>query len=248
MNEFETVTEHFDRMAQAFATNYSNAPDFKERLTVWERAIEKHITSMPKGSLCLDLGCGDGILSRPVAARGIPTVGIDRSHRMVSLAQQKADEAGVSSWGIYRRGSLPLSADIEACYAGTAGLVLCSSVLEYIADYEEVLTQVLRLLKPGGRLILSVPNRRSVYRVAQRIAQSIFPLRSSYLRHQQHQFEAMRLGASMKLLGYRISDQAFFALPLPRITERIVRRYRGQYLATMILIVAEKPVASHQAL
>jgi 2-polyprenyl-3-methyl-5-hydroxy-6-metoxy-1,4-benzoquinol methylase len=235
------VEEHFNQAAEQFGQNYHAKADFHERQRIWQRVIGESLDRLVDGGICLDLGCGDGTLSRSVAAKGIQTVGIDQSDKMLSLARRKAGEAGVGQWGTYLHASLPLPVELETCYAGKAGLILCSSVLEYVMDYEKVLAQFFLLLKPGGRLILSVPNRSSVYRVMQRICRFLFPLRSSYLRHQRHQFNASDLEVLLEQLGYRISRRTFFALPFQSVSEKAFGRYRGQLLATMVLVVAEKP-------
>lgn len=235
------VQAHFNQAAEQFGQNYHAKADFLERQDIWQRVIGESLDRLADGGICLDLGCGDGTLSRTVAAKGIPTVGIDQSDKMLSLARRRADEAGIGQWGNYLHASVPLPVELETCYTGKAGLILCSSVLEYVMDYEQVLAQFFRLLKPGGRLILSVPNRSSIYRVMQRICKFLLPLRSSYLRHQRHQFNASDLEMLLEHLGYRISRRTFFALPLQRVSEKAFGHYRGQLLATMVLVVAEKP-------
>jgi 2-polyprenyl-3-methyl-5-hydroxy-6-metoxy-1,4-benzoquinol methylase len=59
------------------------------------------------------------------------------------------------------QGALPL-----ACPAAIerADLVLCSSVLEYVPDWNAVLPGIRDLLTPGGHFLVSLPNGRSLYR------------------------------------------------------------------------------------
>lgn len=240
MKQPETVTEHFNRAAKAFVSNYSNSPAFKERLTVWRRAIEKHIAEMPSGSLCLDMGCGDGLISREVAIKGIRTVGFDQSENMLALATQRAAEAGVGPQTEYLRATLPLSKEFTQRYRDTAGLIICSSVLEYVPDYEQALRQFYSFLKPRGIIILSLPNRHSVYRIFERTLRRLLVRRDSYLSHQQHQFDSYQISALMNAVGLKIMGEEYFALPLQRVTGRIVGSYRGHRLATMFMVTAQK--------
>jgi 2-polyprenyl-6-hydroxyphenyl methylase/3-demethylubiquinone-9 3-methyltransferase len=237
----DSVEEYFDQVADSFGRNYQARPDFLERRDIWQRAVAASLTRLTDGGICLDLGCGDGTLSRPVAAKGIQTVGIDQSERMLSAARRLAAEAGVGRWTLYLRASLPLPDDVAGRYVGKAGLILCSSVLEYVPDYEKALAQCFGMLKPGGRLLLSIPNRGSVYRIVERAGRSLFSLVGSYLRHQRHQFNVSELEALLERMGYLVSGRTFFALPLPRVSEKIFGRYRGRWLATMVLLVADKP-------
>lgn len=236
----ETVREYFNRTAQAFASNYSDAPDFKERLRVWQRAIEKNIADITGRSVCLDMGCGDGSICRQVAVRGIRTIGFDQSETMLVLARRRAAEYGVVPQTEYVRASIPLEKELAGIYRDAAGLMICSSVLEYVSDYEEALRQFYSLLEPGGILLLSLPNRLSTYRIFERTLRRHIVRRDSYLRHQRHQFDSHEVRSLMTAIGFRTIDVEFFSLPLQSVTEKIVGSYRGRWLATMFLVTAQK--------
>lgn len=239
----KSTVEYFDRTAERFAAQYEDDPAFHERRTIWRRAIEQVLPVVPMDALCLDLGCGDGSISRFLAAQNRPVVGLDQSEAMLALARRRAGVEGVGRFTIYRRAGLPLDHDLEAQYQGRVGLILCSSVLEYVPAPRAVLEQCHRLLAPGGVLFVSLPNRESLYRIGQRVFGGALARRDSYLRHQLHQYRASDAGALLVDLGYRVSDVVFFALPFHRYTGRVVPRYRGRWLATMALFAAHKPQA-----
>jgi 2-polyprenyl-6-hydroxyphenyl methylase/3-demethylubiquinone-9 3-methyltransferase len=240
MKKPESVTDHFNRMAPTFVTNYSISPDFKERLEVWRRAIENSVAQMPGKSLCLDMGCGDGSISRQVAARGIRTIGFDQSHAMLELARRRAVEEGVGSRAEYVLASLPLSEELTKTYESSAGLIICSSVMEYVDDYETALRQFHSLLKPGGVLLLSLPNRLSLYRIFERTLRRFLASQDSYLRHQRHQFDPGLVKPLLAEFGYSVIEEEYFSLPLQRLSEKFFHSYRGQWMATMFLVTAEK--------
>ena len=244
MNKSESVTDHFNRMAPTFVTNYSHAPDFKERLEVWRRAIENSAAHMPDNSLCLDMGCGDGSISRQVLARGIRIVGFDQSETMLALAKRRAVEEGVGSRAKYVLASLPLSEELSKSYKHSAGLIICSSVMEYVDDYETVLRQFHSLLKPGGILLLSLPNRLSAYRIVERTLRPFLTSQDSYLRHQRHQFDPGRMKLLLASFGYRVVEEKYFSLPLQRFSGKFFGRYRGRRVATMFLVTAQKDRAT----
>ncbi len=244
MKRPESVTAHFNRKATTFISNYSDSPAFKERLKVWQRAIEKSFTHIPGKSLCLDMGCGDGSISRQVAARGIRIVGFDQSEAMLALARHRAVEEGVGSRTEYILASLPLSEELTKVYENSAGLIICSSVMEYVSDYERVLRQFHSILKPGGILLLSLPNRLSLFRIFERTLRPFLALQDSYLQHQRHQFDPGRVNTLLAAFGYKINEEEYFSLPLQKFSENFFRSYRGRRMATMFLVTAQKDRSS----
>lgn len=237
----ESLVEYFDRTAGRFAANYESAPEFHERRAVWRCAIERVLPGVPHGALCLDLGCGDGSLSRWVAAQGRPVVGLDQSDAMLALARRRAGEEGLGPCAVYHHASLPLDPAREAAYEGTVGLIVCSSVLEYVTDPPEVLAQCRRLLMPGGTLLVSLANRDSLYRIAQRALHGLFAWTDSYLRYQRHQYSLPIANTLLTRLGFRVIDAEFFALPFHRYVATIAGKCRGRRMATMILLAARNP-------
>jgi len=241
MNEVEETRRYFDRTASDFSVKYRADGSFEERRRVWERCIVDSAGCLDAGRVCLDIGCGDGSLSRPVAARGHRTIGIDQSTSMLSLARQQAAAEGVSAHAEYVEGTIPLPSAMLAEWKGKAGLILCSSVLEYVEDYAAALRQFQVLLTDGGRMIVSVPNRHSVYRLVERVMRRLLPRRDSYLRYQRHQFCADAFKAQLAALGLTLVHEEYFALPLHAFTARLFGGRRDKRVATLYVVVAEKP-------
>ncbi len=93
------------------------------------------------GENILDLGCGDGQLTKRIAAMGAKVLGVDASADMV---------AGARSIGIDAREgsaeSLPFGdAEFDAVFSNAA--------LHWVRDQDAMLDQVRRVLKPGGRFV-----------------------------------------------------------------------------------------------
>lgn len=244
MDGLESAAEYFERTAGSFTAKYLDSAEFDERRMVWRRAIEAVLPGVPEDAVCLDLGCGDGAISRFLAEQGRPIIGLDRSEAMLSLARRHATVERTGRWADYRRASLPLDRRIEDEYHGQCGVIVCSSVLEYVEDPRAVLEQCHRLLVPGGILLVSLPNRDSFYRIAQRVLGGLLARRDSYLRHQRHQYRVSDAGALLGELGYHLSETVFFALPFHRYVGLVAPRYRGRWLATMALFAAHKPRAA----
>jgi SAM-dependent methyltransferase len=110
----------------------------------------------PKGHV-LDFGCGPGRLSILLAADGFRVVGADISHRMIAEAQS-----------IDRR-DMPVEfvsiiEPDEILQPSTYDGIVCSSVIEYVADADGLLQGFRRALRESGSLVISFANRASVYR------------------------------------------------------------------------------------
>ena len=232
--------EYFDRVAVPFSRNYARDAAFLERKTIWERAVRENLSRLADDALCLDMGCGDGTLGRMVAARGFKTIGFDQSGQMLALARQRSQAAGLTTRTDYIEASLPLPQPMMDRYRGGAGLILCSSVLEYIDAYEDVLTQFAQLLRPGGRLIVSVPNEHSLYRLGARLFGRMLAPADSYLRYQRHRFYPQEFKASLSRLGYLPVREEYFSLPFQAHSRRLLGAHRGKRTATLYLLVAER--------
>ena len=112
----------------------------------------------PTPGRLIDLGCGTGRLSIHFARRGFECVGADLSDEMLTQARANAAAAGVSvEWrnaNLVDLAGLPdASFDYAACLFSTLGMVRGAD------NRAKVLESALRVLKPGGRLVLHVHNR-----------------------------------------------------------------------------------------
>ncbi len=94
----------------------------------------------------LDNGCGVGLYLRPLAEHARQAVGVE--YDFERAAQAKAAAPVVNAAGE----ALPLP-------SATFDLILSHEVLEHVADDRAALAEMARLLRPGGRLVLFVPNR-----------------------------------------------------------------------------------------
>ncbi len=104
-----------------------------------------------RGRRVLDLGCGQGHLSRILAARGLEVVGVERAGGYGASAPE---------------GVRIVEGDLEQGIPDVGGpfdVVLCGDILEHLKDPGRLLDQITTLLRPGGRLIASLPNSGNIY-------------------------------------------------------------------------------------
>ncbi len=134
----------YDSFAEGYAA--SNETSFVN--AYYERPAMLALAGEVAGRRILDAGCGSGPLFEALRDRGAIVTGIDKSAGMVEQARRRLGgdaDLGVAELG----GPLPFP-------DGTFDDVTASLVLHYLQDWGPVLAELRRVLKPGGRLIVSV--------------------------------------------------------------------------------------------
>lgn len=134
----------YDSFAHAYSTeNESNLFN-----AYYERPAMLRLIGDVSGRRILDAGCGSGPLTATLRDSGAMVTGFDASAAMVDLARQRLGEDAdlhVADLG----GPLPFGdAEFDD--------VVASLVLHYLEDWAGPLSELRRVLKPSGRLILSV--------------------------------------------------------------------------------------------
>ena len=107
-----------------------------------------------QGKRALDVGCGGGLLTEALAARGAEVTGIDLADEALEVAKLHGLESGVKA--SYR--AISAEALAEESSAGY-DLVCCLEMLEHVPDPASVLRAIAALVKPGGTVVLSTINR-----------------------------------------------------------------------------------------
>ncbi len=107
-----------------------------------------------EGLELLDIGCGGGLLSEPMARLGFAVTAVDASEEGLGAARAHAAEVGLAI--DYR------CATAEALLAAGDGpfdVVLNMEVIEHVADPRQYLRDTARLIAPGGLMIFATLNR-----------------------------------------------------------------------------------------
>jgi len=106
-----------------------------------------------KGLRVLDIGCGGGLLSEPMARLGADVVGADAAAGNIPVAQVHADAQGLNI--DYRH----TTAEALVDQAERFDVILNMEVVEHVADPPAFLAACHSLLKPGGLMLCSTINR-----------------------------------------------------------------------------------------
>jgi 2-polyprenyl-3-methyl-5-hydroxy-6-metoxy-1,4-benzoquinol methylase len=130
------------------------------KLTMIDRLIRPHLRA---GSRLLEVGCGAGNLLVQAAVPGSHAVALDLSMQALTFVRSRFEEAG----------SGPEAPDSFACTQAIGELlpladrsfdcVLMSEVIEHLESPQISLREAVRVLRPGGRLLVTTPNYRSFW-------------------------------------------------------------------------------------
>lgn len=142
------VIAHFDRIADRYRAEYEaeTPPGLAFRI---RRDLVLDLLGKGPGRV-LDVGCGPGVMSGALRARGWKFWGIDPAPAMIASCVTGSD----IHLAVGAVESLPLSAE-------QFDAVICMGVIERIDDDGQALREMVRVLRPGGSLIVSAPHRLS---------------------------------------------------------------------------------------
>ena len=161
------------------------------------------------GDRVLDLGCGDGAFTAMAAEAGARAIGVDVAE--AALRRARAGHPGLD----FRLGPIEGPLPLED---RSVDLVWASEVIEHVADTARWLAEVRRVLRPGGRLLVTTPHHGRLRRTALalvRFEQHFDPL-SDHLRF----FTPGTLGALLADAGF--ADVRLAATGGPPLWRRVL--------------------------
>jgi 2-polyprenyl-6-hydroxyphenyl methylase / 3-demethylubiquinone-9 3-methyltransferase len=106
------------------------------------------------GRRVIDVGCGGGLLSEAMAARGARVLGIDVGEKQLGVAKLHKLESGTTAE--YR---LVAAETLAAEAPASADVVACMEILEHVPDPASTISACAALVRPGGVVVVSTLNR-----------------------------------------------------------------------------------------
>jgi 2-polyprenyl-3-methyl-5-hydroxy-6-metoxy-1,4-benzoquinol methylase len=225
------AVDYHNELARTWEDRYDR-PSFQRR----EQVVRSFIMGQqPLASQhWIDAGCGTGRLSRVLAAQGAEVVGVDAAEEMLVIGRQLAASSSVGNRLRFQHVEDVMRLPFVA--GGFDG-ILCSSVLEYLADPLGCLREFARVLRSGGTLIVSVPNRSSILRRAHSVKYRLTRLLGhaglpAYMRYSKNAFAVAEFERILADSGFTPIRSQGFGWP------RSAQNWTG--LAPLILFEARR--------
>ena len=185
------------------------------------------------GLRLLDVGCGGGLLAESLARWGADVVGIDAGAEAIAVAQQHAADHGLSI--DYHCMTAEALAETQGGFDGVASL----EVVEHVPDPARFCAVLARLIRPGGRLVMSTLNRtRASYLTAIIGAEYVLGWLPRGTHDWNRFLKPSELGAMLRQGGLVIDDTTGMR-PLPPAGRQW--RLSKRSLSVNYLISARKP-------
>lgn len=136
---FKTIAENFEQLDNQYDVNTRKNVVFNDFLS--EIQLEN--------KLILDAGCGYGAFSIELAQRKCQLISSDLIYELTSKTVNKTNKSGV----VADASVLPFSNN-------SFDLIVSSEMVEHTPNPENVICELIRIIKPGGFLILTTPNKK----------------------------------------------------------------------------------------
>jgi SAM-dependent methyltransferase len=183
---------------QSFFDNKASAPDgrttagiaytFPLQHRYMVEGLRRFCSGLPDSAAVLDVGCGNGLFWEALFGHR-PIVGVDYSREMCRLAQARGMQ-------VYHADAIALPfADDQF------DLIYSAEIIQYIEDLPALLTELARVCRPGGRIVVTTLNRASLIRRAVRFVRWLFPRKNG----PKHSKLVMRSAAAIVADGARAS-------------------------------------------
>ena len=164
----------FDKYETKGAYHWRDLEGGPLRMNAYTRAryeiVAAQLAPLPATATVLDVGCGDGALSGFIHVRHhCKVVGIDTSQFALTLARVETTRRG------YDCAFQLIDSYVYPFSDQSFDAVVCSDVIEHVAEPLTLLREIKRLLKPGGRLVLTTPIRLTEHSPDPNHVQEWFP-------------------------------------------------------------------------
>ena len=157
-----------DNNASLFRKRYDDKHSFKNRLKIWVDLFDTYIS---KDKTIIELGCGPGLMAKVLLENNNKMIAVDGSAKMIERAQDETQEFKNNIEFIENYITVDFLQQFKENQFDSA---ISSSVLEYIKEFDAILENSIRIIKPGGYFIFSIPNKQSLFRKIETVSYQLF--------------------------------------------------------------------------
>ncbi len=199
LSEMAALLRDEDRDEMAIPSYLHKNPALRwmawRRVDVVAGLIEKHC---PPGGRVLDFGCGTGVLFESALRRATSVIGVDLVLGAAELWKAKKELGQVTL----------LSPEVAFAQVepGSVDVVVAAEVLEHIDEPTKELAFFKRVLRPGGKLLVSLPTENALYRFGRKLA--------GFSGH-YHESNAAVVDGRIREAGFRLVSSSNIPLPGP---------------------------------
>ncbi|MEO8026796.1 MAG: methyltransferase domain-containing protein [Bryobacteraceae bacterium] len=150
--QFLSLPDHSLRISRAILERDLADPrhPIYERRRLYKRTLELLLGLAPAGKRVLEYGCGTGDWGLLLATEGAEATLLDLSPVAIEVVQKRAAASGVQVRGVARD-----AADLSCFSTGEFDLIYANAALHHTLKYDGARDELVRVLKPGGYLVLS---------------------------------------------------------------------------------------------
>lgn len=185
----------------------------------------------PGEAAVVDAGCGSGTKSFQLAQRGYCVQAMDFSATILEQARAAAAEMGYADRITFAQGDLTALSLPSGC----AHRAACWGVLMHVPDVGAAISELSRILAPGGTLIVSEGNVRSLQAVALRWLKRLLGRERAEIVHTPAGIEFWEQTSTTRLMT-RQADIPWFIAEFKRHGVELVERRAGQFTEIYMLL------------
>jgi len=161
--------------------------------------LGKVVSNVNSEAVVIDVACGTGLISESLSAKSKQVVGVDMSENMIAQANIKKKEKGLDNISYKVEDAYNLSFD-ENKY----DIAVCVNALHNMQQPEKALSEMKRVLKPGGKLIISIVGLGTSFKV-----KAIFSIMNFFQKTPLPAFHKLNLNQAVELVknaGFEIAS------------------------------------------
>jgi 2-polyprenyl-6-hydroxyphenyl methylase/3-demethylubiquinone-9 3-methyltransferase len=190
-----------------------------------------------RGARVADVGCGGGLLSEALAKAGARVTGIDLGEKVIEIARLHMHESRLETPNLDIDYRVQSSAELAAAEPETFDAVCCMELIEHVPDPAALVGDLVRMVKPGGVVVMSTLNRTpAAFGAAILGAEYIMRMLPRGTHHYAQFLKPSELGRLMRHAGLEVDDVSGLGYnPISR------KAWLSRLTAVNYLISARKP-------